>query len=51
MEANFIASGLSYRPKSEKEPECYNRRRMVRIFAFEMMKSPVEATGNWNIET
>ena len=27
IESNFIASGLGYRPKTEKEPEEYNSER------------------------
>ena len=49
MEANFIASGISYRAKTEKTPETYNHLRWVRIWAFETMQHPMDATGNWNI--
>ena len=49
MEANWTASGLGYRAKTDKEPENYNALRMVRIQAFEMMQNPIEAIGHWNI--
>ena len=51
MEANFIASGLSYRPKTKTEPETYNSEetRMVKCIAFLTMKRPQECTQNWNI--
>lgn len=49
MEANFIACGIGYRTKTEKEPENFNTIRMGRIFDFEMMQNPVEGTNNWNI--
>ena len=49
MEANFVASGISYRAKTEKTPETYNHLRWVKVWAFETMQHPMDATGNWNI--
>ena len=49
MESNFIASGIGYRAKTEKTAETYNHLRWVKIWAFETMQHPMDATGNWNI--
>ena len=40
QEANLIASGMSYRAKTEKSVEEFNTIRTVNIYNFEIMQSP-----------
>ena len=51
MEANLIASGISYRAKRDKVPEEYNSIRHVDMYAFETSRSAAECVINWNMCT
>lgn len=50
-EANMIASGLGYRPKTEKEPEDYNTLRSVIMFKFSTGLTGTGAVNNWNMNS
>ena len=50
QEACLIASGISYRPKTEKEPEEFNSLRTLQWLRFEQFISASETIGNWNIQ-
>ena len=51
IEANFIASGISYQPKTDKTPECYNRERAVEMVNFELSLNGTQALSRWNMFT
>ena len=46
----MIASGQSYRTKSEKEPEEFNSIRTLQWLVFEQFKSASETIGAWNMQ-
>ena len=50
QEATLIASGQSYRAKSEKEPEEFNSLRTLKWLTFEKFLSASETIGAWNMQ-
>ena len=51
IESNFIASGLSFKPKTDKSPECYNSERAAEMVNFELSLNGTHALSRWNMFT
>ena len=51
IEANLIANGISYRAKTEKEPEEFNSIRHVKMWDFVKALTGVNIISNWNMCT
>ena len=51
IESNLIATGLSYRPRTEKEPEEYNQYRAIEMIGFETALNGAQSATRWNCFT